>query len=123
MRDPPPYPGAMLPRPTVGVTHWMRMFRWIAKAIRDDHGIDEARLTRRATLEPNLGLAIEQVEETMEIIAACFTVSFPQGTLNEVLRLEELCMLASRMKGLYRRPPFLSGAFAAEACRMNPQTG
>ena len=110
----------MLARTTDGVTNWMTMFRWIVKAIRDDHSIEEARLTRNALLETELGLSIEQVEETMAVIAASFAVRFPPGTLDEVLRLEELCMLASWMKGLYKRPPFISDAFEAESRRMNP---
>ena len=97
-------------RPTDDVKNWMNMFRWIVKLIRDDFGIEEARLTRNAVLESDLGLSIEQVEETMEIIAASFAVRFPADTLDEVLRLEELCMLASWMKGLYKRPPFISVA-------------
>jgi hypothetical protein len=111
----------MLARPTDGVTNWMHMFRWIVKAIRDDYGIEESRLTRHAMLETDLGLSIEQVEELMEIIAASFTVRFPPGTLDEVLRLEELCMLASWMKGLYKRPPFISDAFEAVSRQMNPE--
>jgi len=111
----------MLARPTDGVTNWMTMFRWIVKAIRDDYGIEESRLTRGAVLETDLGLTIEQVEEMLEIIAASFAVRFPPGTLDEVLRLEELCMLASWMKGLYKRPPFISDAFEAVSRQMNPQ--
>ena len=110
----------MLARPTEGVTNWMTMFRWIVKLIRDDYGIDEQRLTRAAVLETDLGLSIEQVEETLEIIASSFALRFPPGTLDEVLRLEELCMLASWMKGLYKRPPFISEAFAAAARQVNP---
>jgi len=110
----------MLARPTEGVTNWMTMFRWIVKLIRDDYGIDEQRLTRAAVLETDLGLSIEQVEETLEIIASSFALRFPPGTLDEVLRLEELCMLASWMKGLYKRPPFISDAFADAACQVNP---
>ena len=110
----------MLARPTDGVTNWMTMFRWIVKTIRDDYGIEEARLTRAAVLESDLGLSIEQVEETLEIIAASFALRFPPGTLNEVLRLEELCMLASWMKGLYKRPPFISDAFEAASRQLNP---
>lgn len=102
------------------VTNWMNMFRWIVKLIRDDFGIDEVRLTRAALLEGDLGLSIEQVEETMEIIASSFAIRFPDGTLDEVLRLEELCMLASWMKGLYKRPPFISDSFEAASRRMNP---
>jgi hypothetical protein len=110
----------MLARSTDGVTNWMTMFRWIVKAIRDDHGIEESRLTRSALLETELGLSIEQVEETMAVIADSFAVRFPPGTLDEVLRLEELCMMASWMKGLYKRPPFISDAFEAESRRINP---
>lgn len=113
----------MLARPTDGVTNWMHMFRWIVKLIRDDYGIDEARLTRNAVLETDLGLSIEQVEEAMEIIATSFTVRFPDGTLDEVMRLEELCMLASWMKGLYKRPPFISDAFEAMSRQGNPAAG
>ena len=71
------------------------MFRWIVKIIRDDYGIDEARLTRHATLETGIGLGMEQVEEVLGIIERSFEISFPEVTLDEVLRLEELCMLAS----------------------------
>ena len=110
----------MLARPTDGVTNWMTMFRWIVKTIRDDYGIEETRLTRSAMLETDLGLSIEQVEETLEVIATSFAVRFPPGTLDEVLRLEELCMLASWMKGLYKRPPFISDAFADAARQVNP---
>ena len=110
----------MLARPTDGVANWMHMFRWIVKLIRDDYGIDESRLTRSTVLETDLGLSIEQVEEAMDIIAASFAVRFPAGTLDEVLRLEELCMLASWMKGFYKRPPFISDAFEAAARLLNP---
>jgi len=110
----------MLERSTDGVANWMHMFRWIVKLIRDEYGIDEARLTRSAVLETDIGLTIEQVEETLEIIASSFAVRFPAGTLDEVLRLEELCMLASWMKGLYKRPPFLSDTFEVAARQVNP---
>jgi hypothetical protein len=113
----------MLARFTDGVTNWMHMFRWIVKAIRDDYGIEESRLTRSAMLETDLGLTIEQVEEMLEIIAASFAVRFPPGTLDEVLRLEELCMLASWMKGLYKRPPFISDGFEAASRQLNPAAG
>ncbi len=110
----------MLARPTDGVTNWMHMFRWIVKLIRDDYGVDETRLVRSAVLESDLGLSVEQVEETMEIIAASFAMHFPAGTLDEVLRLEELCMRASWMKGFYKRPPFISDAFEAISRQVNP---
>lgn len=106
---------AML-RPTDDVKNWMHMFRWIVKLIRDEYGIEETRLVRGAVLEHELGLSIEQVEEVLEVIAGSFAVRFPAETLNEVLRLEELCMLASWIKGLYKRPEFISDGFDA-ACR------
>ncbi len=92
------------------------MFRWIVKLIRDEYDIEEARLVRGAVLETELGLAIEQVEEVVTTIAQSFGVAFPAATLDEVLKLDELCMLASWLKGLYKQPEFLSWAFA-EACR------
>ena len=99
------------------------MFRWIVKLIRDEYGIDEVRLTRAAVLESDLGLSIEQIEEALEIIAASFAVRFPSGTLDEVVRLEELCMLASWMNGLYKCPPFISDAFEAVSRQVNPAAG
>ncbi len=92
------------------------MFRWIVKLIRDEYEVDEAKLTRTALLETEIGLAIEQVEQVLRIISESFQVNFPPGTLDEVLKLEELCMVASWIKGLYKRPEFLSDAFEA-ACR------
>ena len=38
----------------------------------------------------------------------------------EVLKLEELCMLASWMKGYYKRPPFISDGFEASCRGINP---
>lgn len=110
-------------RATDDVTNWMHMFRWIVKLIRDDYGIDEARLTRAALLETDLGLTIEQVEELLDVIAECFVITFPAGTLDEVLRLEELCMLASWMKGLYKRPSFISDGFESLSRQVNPAAG
>jgi hypothetical protein len=107
-------------RPTDDVKNWMTMFRWIVKAIRDDFGIDEGRLTRHAQLETELGLSIEQIEEVLRLIDDSFGVHFPAGTLDEVLRLEELCVLASGMKGVYKRPEFLSDGFAARCQAANP---
>ena len=107
-------------RPIDGVTNWMTMFRWIVKAIRDDYSIDEAKLTRHAQLETELGLSLEQVEEVLGIIAESFVIRFPEGTLDEVLRLEELCMVASWMKGFYKRPEFISDAFEAGCRAANP---
>ena len=105
-----------MPPPTDDVKTWMNMFRWIVKLIRDEYDIDEARLVRGAVLETELGLSIEQVEEVLGSIAGAFVIRFPDGTLDEVLKLDELCMLASWIKGLYKRPEFISEGFAA-ACR------
>ena len=107
-------------RPIDDVKNWMNMFRWIVKLIRDDYGIEEARLTRTAALETDLGLSAEQIEEVMAVIADSFTLNFPDGTLDEVLKLEELCMLASWMKGLYKRPAFISDTFEARCRSVNP---
>lgn len=102
--------------PVDDVKNWMHMFRWIVKLIRDEYEVDEAILVRTAALETDCGLMIEQVETVLATIAECFNVSFPAGTLDEVLKLEELCMLAAWLKGLYKQPPFLSDAFA-DRCR------
>jgi hypothetical protein len=106
--------------PTDGVTSWMHMFRWIVKLIRDEYEIDEARLVRGAVLEGELGLAIEQIEEVLAAIAESFAIRFPPGTLDEVIKLEELCMLAAWTSGLYKRPDFLSDTFAAACQSANP---
>jgi acyl carrier protein len=102
------------------VKNWMNMFRWIVKLIRDDYQIDEARLTRTAALETDLGLSTEQVEDLMVTIAESFTIRFPDGTLDEILKLEELCMVASWMKGLYKRPEFISEGFESRCREANP---
>jgi hypothetical protein len=102
--------------PTDDVKNWMNMFRWIVKTIRDEYDVDEAILTRSAVLETDCGLLIEQIEGLLATIAESFSLTFPPGTLDEVVRLEELCMLASWMKGFYKQPPFISEAFAA-SCR------
>jgi hypothetical protein len=94
----------------------MTMFRWIVKLIRDEYEVDEAVLTRTALLESDCGLVIEQVEGVLVIVAESFSLNFPAETLDEILKLEELCMLASWMKGLYKRPPFISDTFEA-TCR------
>jgi hypothetical protein len=44
----------------------MNMFRWIVKLIRDEFDIDEKILVRTATLETDIGLGIEQVEQVLE---------------------------------------------------------
>ena len=107
-------------RPTDDVKNWMHMFRWIVKLIRDEYDIPETRLVRGALLEGELGLGIEQVEEVLGTIAQSFAIRFPAGTLDEVLRLEELCMLAAWAKGLYTRPDFISEGFALACQAANP---
>ena len=102
--------------PIDDVTNWMHMFRWIVKLIRDEHGIAESRLVRGAALETEIGLAIEQLEDVLAIVGRSFAIRFPDATLNEILKLDELCMLASWLKGLYKRPEFVSAGFE-EACR------
>jgi hypothetical protein len=102
------------------VKNWMNMFRWIVKLIRDDFQIEESRLTRTAALETDLGLSAEQIEDIMGTIAESFAMRFPDGTLDEVLKLEELCMLASWIKGLYKRPEFISAGFEAKCRAANP---
>jgi hypothetical protein len=107
-------------RPIDDVKNWMNMFRWIVKLIRDDYQIEEARLTRTATLESDLGLSIEQVEDVLGTIADSFQLRFPDGTLDEVLKLEELCMLASWIKGFYKKPEFISAEFEGKCRAANP---
>jgi len=109
--------------PIDDVKNWMHMFRWIVKLIRDEYNVPEAQLTRAAELETDCGLVIEQVETLLDAIARAFILRFLPGTLDEVLELEELCMLAAWLKGYYKQPPFISDAFAA-ACRgVNPDCG
>lgn len=102
--------------PTDDVKNWMNMFRWIVKLIRDEYEVDETILTRSAVLESDCGLVVEQVELVLDTISESFEVRFPPGTLDEVVKLEELCMLAAWMKGLYKRPDFISAGFE-ENCR------
>jgi hypothetical protein len=103
-------------RPTDDVKNWMQMFRWIVKLIRDDYEIDESILIRSAVLESDCGLTIEQIETVLVTIGDSFQLMFPGGTLDEVVKLEELCMLAAWMKGLYKRPDFISSGFEGR-CR------
>jgi hypothetical protein len=107
-------------RPTDDVKNWMHMFRWIVKLIRDEYEVDEARLVRAAVLETDCGLTIEDVEAAIAIVADSFAIRFPPDTLDEVVRLEELCVLASWLKGLYKRPDFISDAFASKCTTLNP---
>jgi hypothetical protein len=107
-------------RATDDVKNWMNMFRWIVKLIRDDYQVEESRLTRTVTLETDLSLSAEQIEDIMATIGQSFAIRFPDGTLDEVIKLEELCMLASWIKGLYKRPDFISAAFEAKCRAANP---
>jgi hypothetical protein len=106
-------------RSTEDVKNWMNMFRWIVKLIRDEYGIEESVLVRHAALETDIGLSIEQVEQVLDFIADSFSIRFPPGTLDEVVRLEELCMLASWIKGYYKRPDFISGGFESQCRGLN----
>ena len=56
----------------------------------------------------------------LDVIGDSFVIRFPDGTLDEVLKLEELCMLASWMKGLYKRPDFVSDGFESRCRTVNP---
>jgi Phosphopantetheine attachment site len=103
------------------VKNWMNMFRWIVKLIRDEYGVDEKTLVRTAALETEIGLNSEQVDEVLEIIRESFGIAFPEGTLDEVLKLEELCMLASWLKGLYKQPEFISAGYQVKCRAMNAQ--
>lgn len=103
------------------VKNWMNMFRWVVKLIRDDYGIDEAQLTRNASIETDIGLGTEQVEEVLDIIAGCFAIKFPPGTLDELVKFEELCMLAAWLHGLYKQPDFLGADFTTRAAGLNPR--
>ena len=110
-------------RATDEVTNWMQMFRWIVKLIRDEYGIDERVLVRDARLDGGIGLSIEQVEQVLDDIAESFAIRFPKGTLDEIVKLEELCMLAAWLKGLYKQPEFVSAEFAAAARAVNAAAG
>ncbi|MGU3495575.1 acyl carrier protein [Xanthobacteraceae bacterium A53D] len=103
------------------VKNWMNMFRWIVKLIRDDYGIPEDQLTRHAAIEKDLGLDAEQLEQVMEAVAEAFQIRFPDSTLDELVKLEELCLLASWLAGFYKQPPFLADGFVEEAIAMNPR--
>ena len=107
---------------TATVKNWMHMVRWIVKMIRDEFGIEEARLTRNAELDSGCGLSVEQQELVLDQIAENFGVRFPDGTLDEIVRLEDLCMLASWMYGLYKKPDFVSDDFEARCREINTIT-
>jgi hypothetical protein len=103
------------------VRNWMNMFRWIVKLIRDEYGIDEAILTRTANIEKDLSLTLEQVEQILEYVQEAFGVKFPPGTLDELVKLEELCLLASWLAGFYKQPEFLAAGFVQAAAALNPK--
>ena len=105
--------------PTDDVKNWMNCFRWVVKTIRDDYGIDEARLTRTAVLEADIGLDAEKLEDLMETIASAFGIKFPPGALDEVIKLEELCLLTSWIKGYYKRPEFISADYESKCRAVN----
>lgn len=102
------------------VRNWQELSRAIVKLIRDQYGIDEAILKRTAVLETDIGLSIDQVEAILDYITETFEIRFPDGTLNEVLKLEELCLLSCWLKGFYKQPPFISDAYAGACRAVNP---
>src|ERR1700758_3369315 len=95
--------------------NWQELSRAIVRLLRDQYGIEEDRLTRAALLDRDLGLDVEQLEGLLAMIEESFSLRFPEGTLDEVLRLEDLALLASWLKGFYKRPGFLSEACAEKA--------
>jgi hypothetical protein len=101
------------------ISNWMHLFRWIVKLIRDEFGIDEKLLTRTVVLEDGTGLTTEQLEQVLDYIAEPFEVRFPATTLTEVVTLEDLCMLVAWMKGLYKRPDFVTAGFEHECRAIN----
>jgi acyl carrier protein len=102
------------------ITNWMHLFRWIVKLIRDEYGVDEKLLTRHAMLEGDLSLTNVQLEEVLDHIKESFGIQFPDDTLDQVLRLEELCLVTSWIKGMYKRPEFITDHFETECRQCNP---
>ncbi len=111
---------AVMSRPTADVKNWMHMSRWIVKLVRDDYRIDETRLRGTVSLDRDLGLSQEQIETVMATIAESFGIRFPTGTHGEVVNLRELCMLACWLKGLHKRPDFVSAKFERKCRVANP---
>ena len=109
--------------PIDDVKNWMHCFRWVVKTIRDDYGIDEAILTRNAVLEADIGLSPEKLEDLLETISQAFSISYPASVLDEVLKLEELCLLTAWLKGFYKRPDFISDGFEATCRAQNAGAG
>ena len=85
-----------------------------------EFGIDEQHLIRTAVLEADLGLSTEQIERVLEFVAEGFEIRFPPGTLDEVVKLEELCLVASWLKGLYKRPAFIGPDYETTCRGLNP---
>ncbi|MBP2315217.1 acyl carrier protein [Azospirillum soli] len=104
----------------LGITNWMQLFRWIVKLIRDEYGVDEKILTRNAVLEDGVGLNAEQLEQVLDHIGEAFEIHFPEDTLHETAHLEDLCMLASWIKGLYKKPDFVTPDFEERCRALNP---
>ena len=105
------------------VKNWMNLFRWIVKMIRDEYGVPEEKLIRTANIEADIGLSVEQIEEVIATVSESFHISFPAGTLDEIVKFEELCMLSAWLAGLYKKPEFLGASYAATAASMNPSAG
>lgn len=103
------------------VKNWQELSRAIVKLIRDQYGIEESMLKRTAVLEQDLGLGPEQLEQILEYVSETFGVRFPDDTLNEVVRLEELCLLTCWLRGFFKQPPFLSDIFVGRCRAINPQ--
>ncbi len=99
------------------------MFRWIVKLIRDDYGVEEAQLNRHAIIESDIGLSMEQIEVVLGEISESFKIRFPDGSLDEIVKLEELCMLSSWLAGFYKQPAFLGEGFVAAARLINSRAG
>ncbi len=112
--------GPIMIPPVDDVKNWMHLFRWIVKLIRDEFDVDEALLVRSAVLESDCGLVIEDVERVLSVTADSFAIQFPPRTLDEVVRLEELCLLAAWLKGLYKQPDFLSDGYVQGCRQLNP---
>ncbi|WP_246653881.1 acyl carrier protein [Azospirillum formosense] len=108
--------GRGMSEPILGITNWMHLFRWIVKLIRDEYGVDEKVLTRNAVLDGGIGLTAEQLEQVLDHIAETFELTFPENTLNETVRLEDLCTLTAWMRGLFKKPDFVTPPFE-ERCR------
>lgn len=103
----------------LGITNWMHLFRWIVKLIRDEYGVDEKTLTRNAVLDGGIGLSAEQLEQVLDHIAETFEIHFPEGTLHEAVRLEDLCTLSAWLRGLLKKPDFVTADFEGRCRAIN----